>query len=135
VIPSSTSFYQITAAGIDKIEGEGEFTMPKFRGIKIEATGQNIITLGDGNQINAQFNDLGAALVELRNAITQSSAREADKLGLVADIDTIQSQLAKPTPNKRIIAAAWETVKVAATIDGCAGLVSKVTTFIGGLLS
>ena len=48
VIPSSTSFYKITAAGIDKIEGPGEFTMPKFHGIKIEATGQNMITLGDG---------------------------------------------------------------------------------------
>jgi hypothetical protein len=53
VIPSVTSYYQITAAGIDKIEGPGEFTMPKFHGIKIEATGQNIITLGDGNQIDA----------------------------------------------------------------------------------
>jgi hypothetical protein len=57
VIPSSTSFFQITAAGIDKIEGPGEFTMPKFHGIKIEATGQNIITLGDGNQIDAKFGD------------------------------------------------------------------------------
>jgi hypothetical protein len=35
IIPSTTSFYKITAAGIDKIEGEGEFTMPKFHGIKI----------------------------------------------------------------------------------------------------
>ena len=28
VIPSVTTYYQITAAGIDKIEGPGEFTMP-----------------------------------------------------------------------------------------------------------
>src|SRR2546422_6969747 len=39
VIPSTTSFYRITAAGIDKIEGPGEFTMSKFHDIKIEATG------------------------------------------------------------------------------------------------
>lgn len=134
VVPSSTRYYRITAAGIDKIEGPGEFTMPKFHGIKIEATGQNIITLGDGNQINAQFSDLGGALVELRNAIAQSAATEAEKLALVADIDTIQSQLAKPTPNKNIIAAAWETVKTAATIDGCLNLVDKVAGIIGGLL-
>jgi hypothetical protein len=134
LIPSSTNFYKITAAGIDKIEGEGEFTMPKFHGIKIDATGQNIITLGDGNQINAQFNDLGTALVELRDAITQSAAPEAEKLSLVADIDTVQSQLAKPTPNKGIIAAAWETVKGAATIGGCADLVQRVGGLIGGLL-
>lgn len=95
LIPSTTKFYQITAAGIDKIEGEGEFTMPKFNGIKIEATGHNIITLGDGNKINAQFSDLGKSLVELREAITRSEASEAEKMNLVADIDTIQSQLAK----------------------------------------
>jgi len=134
VIPSSTSFYQITAAGIDKIEGEGEFTMPKFHGIKIEATGQNIITLGDGNQIDAQFGDLGSALVELRDAIARSTAQEAEKLSLVADIDTIQSQLAKPAPNKGIIAAAWETVKGAAAINGCAHLVSKVGGLVGGVI-
>jgi predicted transcriptional regulator len=135
VIPSSTSYYRITAAGIDKIEGPGEFTMPRFHGIKIEATGQNIITLGDGNRINAQFTELGTSLVELRKAITESRVAEATKLALVADIDTIQSQLAKPTPNKSIMAAAWETVKGAAAIDGCTGLVNKVTALIGGLLT
>jgi len=55
VIPSSTSYYKITAAGIDKIEGPGEFTMPKFHGIKIEATGQNIITLGDGGKMGTAW--------------------------------------------------------------------------------
>lgn len=134
VIPSSTSFYKITAAGIDKIEGPGEFTIPKFHGIKIEATGQNIITLGDGNQINAKFGELGQALAELREAIAKSNAPEADKMGLVADIDTIESQLAKPEPNRSIIRAAWETVKVAGAINGCAGLVEKVVGLIGGFL-
>lgn len=134
VIPSSTSFYKITAAGIDKIEGPGEFTIPKFHGIKIEATGQNIITLGDGNQINAKFGELGQSLADLREAIAKSSAPEADKMGLVADIDTIESQLAKPEPNRGIIRAAWETVKAAGVINGCAGLVEKVAGLIGGFL-
>jgi len=134
VIPSSTSFYKITAAGIDKIEGPGEFTIPKFHGIKIEATGQNIITLGDGNQINAKFGELGQALAELREAIAKSNAPEGGKMGLVADIDTIESQLAKPEPNRGIIRAAWETVKAAGAINGCAGLVEKVAVLIGGFL-
>lgn len=135
VIPSATRFYQITAAGIDKIEGEGEFTMPKFHGIKIEATGQNIITLGDGNQVNAQYGDLGRSLVELREAITASEVAEVEKLTLVANIDTIQSQLATPAPNKGIIKAAWDVVKGAAAINGCTALVQKVTGFIAGFLS
>ena len=134
VVPSSTSFYKITAAGIDKIEGPGEFTMPKFHEIKIEATGQNIITLGDGNQINAKFTELGQSLAELREAITESKAPESEKMILVADIESIQSQLAKPEPNKGIIRASWETVKGAATIDSCVSLVQKVTGLIGGFL-
>lgn len=134
VIPSSTSFYRITADGIDKIEGPGEFTMPKFHGIKIEATGQNIITLGDGNQINAKFTDLGQSLVALRDAITASEAPESEKMTLVADIETIQSQLAKPEPNQGIIRSAWETIKGAASINGCASLVQKVVGLIGGFL-
>jgi len=109
--------------------------MPKFQGINIQATGQNIITLGDGNQINAQFSELGQALVELRNAITESDASEAYKMNLVADIDTIESQLAKPQPNRSIIAAAWEAVKGAAAIDGCVSLVQKVGLLIARFLS
>ena len=134
VIPSSTSYYKITAAGIDKIEGPGEFTMPKFHGIRIEATGQNIITLGDGNQINAKFGDLGATLAELRDAITQSDAPDSQKMVLVADVDTIQSQLAKPEPTSGIVKAAWETVKGAAAISGCVSLVQKVSGLITGFL-
>lgn len=134
VIPSSTSFYKITAAGIDKIDGPGEFTMPKFQGINIQATGQNIITLGDGNQINAQFSELGKELVELRETITKSDAPEQEKMSLIADIDTIESQLAKPQPNRGIIAAAWETVKGAASIGGCADLVQRVGGLIVGML-
>lgn len=134
VIPSITSYYQITAPGIDKIEGPGEFTMPKYHDIKIEATGQNIITLGDGNQIDAKFGNIGEALAELREAITGSDASESDKLAYVADIDTIQSQLAKPAPNKSIVAAAWEAVKGAAAINGCATLVAKIGGLIAGFL-
>jgi hypothetical protein len=129
-----TSFYQITAAGIDKIEGPGEFTMPKFHGIKIEATGQNIITVGDGNQVNAKFEDLGTALADLREAITKSTVPEADKMNWVADIETVQSQLAKPAPNRSIIGAAWTAIKGAAVIAECIPLIEKVQHFIAPLL-
>ena len=130
VIPSTTTYYQITAAGIDKIEGPGEFTISTFHGIKIEATGQNIITVGDGNQIDAKYGELGQSLAELREAIVNSGITEAAKVGYVADIESIQSQLAKPEPNKGVIKAAWDTVKGAAAINGCATLVAKIAAFI-----
>jgi hypothetical protein len=135
VIPSETNYYRITAAGIDKIEGAGEFTMPKFAGIQIEATGQNIITLGDGNQINTQFGELAVALVELRKEVLRASVPEAEKLNAVADIVTIASQLAKPAPNKHIIRAAWETVAGAAAVGGAIDLVSRVATLIGRVVA
>jgi hypothetical protein len=109
--------------------------MSKFHGIKIEATGQNIITLGDGNQVNAQFGELGKALAELREAITNSEATESVKLGLVADIETVQSQLAKPKPNRSILIIAWEAVKAAASLNGCGGLVEHAAALITPLLS
>jgi len=135
VMPASTPFYQITAAGIDKLEGPGEFTMPKFHGIKIEATGHNIITLGDGNQINAQFGELGNALAELRAAVPNATASEADKMSVVADIETIQSQLAKPQPNRSIVSAAWNAIKGAAAIGECVELVERVAACIAPLLT
>lgn len=49
-----------------------------------------------------------------------------EKLSYVADIETIQTQLAKPSPSKAIVQAAWAAVKGAATIDGCASLVGKL---------
>jgi hypothetical protein len=134
VIPSTTNFYTITAPGIDKIEGPGEFTMPKVHGIKIEATGQNIITLGDGNQVNAKFGEVGQSLSELRDAVTSSEVQESTKLELVADIDTIQSQLAKPEPNRTIIQAAWGVVKGAAAINGCTVLVHKIAGLLAHFL-
>jgi hypothetical protein len=115
-------------------QNRGRWGIHDAEGINIQATGQNIITLGDGNQINAPFSELGTALVRLRETITRADAPEQEKMSLVADIDTIESQLAKPQPNRGIIAAAWETVKRAAAIGGCADLVQRVGTLIVGLL-
>lgn len=127
VIPQVTSYYKITAAGVDKIEGPGEFTMNKFSGIKIEATGQNIITVGDGNQVNAQHSETAKALIDLRKALVGSTQlTEVQKLDAASDIDSIESQLAKSSPNKSVIAAAWEGVKKFATIVDVASKVGKV---------
>jgi len=135
VVSSVSSFFLITAAGIDKIDGPGEFTMDRFHGIKIEATGQNIITVGDGNQVDARFGSIGESLAELRNAIVGAELPEAEKLNYVADIETIQTQLAKPTPGAGIIRAAWTGVRAAAAINGCATLVAKVAGLLAPFLA
>src|SRR6266536_1221117 len=100
-VPSEVRFYSITAAGVDKIEGPSQFTPKRFEGIKIEATGQNIITIGYGNQVNG----------ELKNAVKQEKElNEKTKLEIGSDIDPIQGQLSKPTPNKSVIQSETESI-------------------------
>src|SRR5947208_10458958 len=109
--------------------------MEKFKGIKIEATGQNIITVGDGNQVNARYQDAAGALVDLKKALLQSaSVTEGEKLDIVADIDSIQSQLAKANPNRTVIQGAWETVKKLDTVLELTDKVKKVTAFLAPFL-
>lgn len=131
VIPQVTSYYKITAAGTDKIEGPSEFTMDRFNGIRIEATGQSIVTVGDGNQINAQHSDIAHALIDLRKAVIASEQlNDAEKLDVASDIDSIESQLVKATPNKTVISAAWEGVKKIAVAADVALKVGKVAALL-----
>lgn len=130
-IPSTTDFYIITAAGVDKIEGPGMYTRDRFEGIKIEATGQNIITLGDGNQVNAQFKALAESLSELRSGIKESkNVAEDEKLDIVVDIDTLQAQLAKRNPNRDLISKLWDGISRAASLAGLADAAAKVTPIV-----
>lgn len=136
IVPSPTSYFIITAAGIDKICGPSEFTRDRFQGIKIEATGQNIITLGDGNQVNSRHQEAGEALSKLREAIKAShSLDENKKIDLVVDVDSIQDQLAKPNPNKTVIQSLWDGINRAASIAELTDAVTKITPFIASLLS
>jgi len=136
IMPASTPHYIITAAGIDKVGGPGEFTRDRFQGIKIEATGQNIITLGDGNQVNAHYQQIGEALSQLRDALKKSQTiTEDDKVNVVADIDSIQDQLAKPQPNKTVLGMLWENVEKIAALAGLADLAVKVAPAIHKLVA
>ncbi|HMG88837.1 MAG TPA: hypothetical protein VK589_02220 [Chryseolinea sp.] len=135
-IPSETEWYFITAPGIDKIEGPSSFTRDRFTGIKIEATGQNIITLGDGNQVNVKYQDAGKAPSDLREAVKRShELRDEAKLEIVSDIDTISSQLTKPEPNKTVIASVRDGINKAASVGSLVDLVTKVSPVISSLFS
>jgi hypothetical protein len=135
VVPQATSYYAITAAGIDKSEGPSEFTRNPFHGINIQATGQNIITVGDGNQVNAVFRDVGQTLSELADQIRQSTElTEEQKLEYVADIQSMQAQLAKPQPNRSVLRSIWSGLQALATIQGVAGALERVSMVLGPLV-
>jgi hypothetical protein len=134
VVPSATNFYAITAAGIDKIEGPSEFTRDSFHGVRIEATGQSIITVGDGNQVNATFRDAGEALSALADAVRSTASLQGEeKLGYIADIQSIQAQLAKPAPNRQVIQAVWSGMKGLATVNGVVNAFAFAARVIGQL--
>lgn len=135
-IPSETEFYCITADGIDKIDGPSPFTNDKFSGIKIEATGQNIITLGDGNQINAKFKESAEALRELKESVKHSpDLNEESKFEIVSDIETIQGQLAKSSPNKSVVGTLWNSIEKAAAVGGLVDLTQKVAHLLAPFIS
>jgi len=135
IIPQATSYYQITAAGIDKIDGPGSFTRPRSEGVKIEATGQNIITVGDGNQVDARYSPVANELAELKRALVKSDQLdEASKREIVADIDTIQNQLAKANPDRSVIQRIWTAIEKTAIAVGLAANAARLGGLIGSLI-
>lgn len=136
-IPQVTTFYEITATGIDKIEGGSQFEpKERYAGINITSMGNNIITLGDGNVINSSFSDLHNALDELKEAITKNQdLDEAQKLDLAVDIESIKDQLAKIEPNKNIISQLWSGLGKIAILSGVNQAFQRVLPLMQSLLS
>jgi len=54
---------------------------------------------------------------------------------LVVDVDTLQMQLAKSTPNRELISRLWEGINRAASIVGLAEAAAKVGGLLAGVLS
>jgi len=82
--------------------------------------------------VNARFQALGESLSELRQAIKESrKIDDTQKMELVVDVDTLQTQLARPTPNRELVSKLWEGINRAASVAGLVEVAAKV----GGLLA
>jgi hypothetical protein len=114
------TFYEIGAPGIERIEGDSDFQQPeRFAGINIQASGSNVITLGDGNVVNVEYKQLFQDLIGLRQAIAGSERLpDADKLDVVVDIDSLSDQLAKRQPDREVVAPLWTRIARAADLAG-----------------
>jgi len=135
-IPSTVTWYEISALGIDKIEGGSEFE-PKdlYPGINVNATGMNVITLGDGNVVNAKFSELREHLDDLKSQITSSPVLgEEQKLDVAADLESMKHQLAKESPDRTILGHLWSAIERAAAVAGVVDAVQKVWPLISPLL-
>ena len=135
-IPSTVTWYEISALGIDKIEGGSEFE-PKDRypGINVNATGTNVITLGDGNVVNAQFSELREQLDSLKSQIASSPVlTEKQKFDVTVDIESVKDQLAKETPDTTMVKHLWSGIDHVAKLAGVVDAVQKVWPLIKHLM-
>lgn len=136
-VPSTVVWYEISADGIDRMEGESEFkTVPRYAGINISATGTNVITLGDGNIVNADFQSLHHELEQLKQQVVLSpTLNDRQKLDAAVDIESIRDQLAKPEPDKTIVQHLWSRIEEIATIGGFISAAQNLAPLIAPLLS
>ena len=91
----------------------------------------NVITLGDGNVVNARFENLHVALDQLKEAVGGTAdLGEAEKLDLFADIESIKDQLAKSAPNKGVLRALWSGLERIATLETVTQAYERVQALI-----
>jgi len=135
-IPSTVTWYEISATGIDKIEGGSEFEpKDRYAGININASGSNVITLGDGNIVQPQFKELHESLNKLKEAIVESDKLDdKEKLNAASDLETLKDLLVKEEPDPSIVGKLWSGAEKAATVAGAIDLVAKATPLITKLL-
>jgi hypothetical protein len=135
-IPSVVTFYEITAQGIERVEGPSQFEPPdRYAGININATGSNVITLGRGNYVNANFQQLSKSLSEFKEAVTQcDELSDETKLEVAVDIETIKDQLVKTRPDTDVVARLWSRIEQMSAVAGLAGFVTQIAPLIGHLV-
>jgi hypothetical protein len=135
-VPSVTSYFEISANGVDLIEGGSEFERKERYGeINVHASGSNVITLGDGNLVHAEFNDLRIALDDLKQQLVEADGpSESQKLDAAIDIETLKDQLAKEDPDPVVTGALWSRIEKAASLAGFAELAATVGHLVAPLL-
>jgi len=128
--------YKISDIGIDKLEGASIYQRkPVLSAINITNI-KGVTVVGDGNIVNTNYGDLKSILEELRQRILESSTLDDRvKLEAVSDIDSLQSQLQKPSPNKSVVKSLWDGIQSIGKIAGFIDVVSKITMLLGPLIS
>jgi hypothetical protein len=135
IVTTRTEHFKISDKGIDHFEGISAFQRAHpLTGINITNI-QGVTIVGDGNVVNAQYSDLYGNLSLLAEEIMKSDKfSDEEKLNYRAEINTIKSQLSKTTPDKSIVAKAWDKLKPIATVAGIVSFVEKAKALIETLL-
>ncbi len=127
--------YRISDLGVDFFEGPSKFQKARnVAGIDISNV-SGVVVIGDGNFVQTRFESLYRHLDLLEQSITISdSIPNEQKIGYLAEVETIKSQLAKPNPDRGILSKAWNVLSVLSSVPGLIDLVDKVREMIGPLV-
>lgn len=127
--------YAISSDGVDRLESASVFRKNPRGEINI-TTIQGVTVVGDGNVVNTTFTELSRTLSEVRAQVLSSSdLSDTQKLEAVSDLDSLQSQLQKPTPDRTIVQRAWETIDRVATVGTLAELIAHARHLVQPFLS
>lgn len=135
-IPSEQRTYKISDTGIDKLEAASTYQRPDV-GSEVNITNiRGVTVVGDGNVVNTSFADVSEVLADMRSAVLAlKPVDDETKLDVVADIDTLQSQLQKPSPNRGVVKALWGGIEKTVTAAGLIELAEKAGRLLAPLLS
>jgi hypothetical protein len=126
--------YIISAEGVDRLEGASMYRRTTDQGVNITNI-QGVTVVGEGNVVNTTFADLSRTLTGIRSAVLSSNdIPDKTKLEAVSDIDTLQAQLQKPTPDKSIAQRAWQALEKLATVGTLAELITSAAHLIKPLI-
>lgn len=109
---SESKKYKISDLGIDALEGGSIYNRENILS-KIDVTNiSGVVVIGNRNIVSAEYTDFSRALSELEEIVTESQRpSHEDKLSVIADLGTIQSQISKPKPNNGVIKTVWGGIK------------------------
>ena len=91
--------------------------------------------VGDGNVVNTTFVELAQLLDEISAYVADNPGlTDQEKLDAYADLQSLQSQLQKPSPSREIVRCLWHNISELAKVSGLADAVEKASSLIGPLL-
>lgn len=133
---TETKTYKISDIGIDLLQGASAFRREEtFSRINVTNV-SGVTVIGNGNVVNTQYTDLSRMLSELEKAVAECAKLENEqKLDVLADVSTIQSQLSKPKPNTSLIKSVWQSIEKTVTAAGFGELIYRIAQFISQLPS
>lgn len=127
--------YKISDSGIDRLEAASMYQREQVGSRSNITNIRGVTVLGDGNVVNTSFTDLSRVLNDFKQAVLQEAQiKDNDKLAIAADIDTLESQLQKPEPERTVVQKLWAGLEKLATIGTLAELVYTATQHIQPLL-